>query len=81
MGLITKLSRSSDLVSGMSQRLGVSVVDDGAADAEWAAQSYRAMVLRCSTCTEQDACTRLQADHPTLDTAPAYCRNRDRFAG
>lgn len=80
MDLFSKLSRSSDLVGGMSQRLGVVPNLATAADADRAAQSYRTMVLRCATCSDQDACTRLQAENATLDTAPGYCRNADRFA-
>lgn len=80
MDLFTRLSQGSELVSGMMQRLGVAPKVTTAVDTEFAAQSFRTMVLRCASCKDQGACTRLQAENATLDAAPSYCRNTDRFA-
>ena len=80
MDLFSRLSHGSELVSGMTQRLGLAPKVTAAADAEGAAHSFRTMVLRCASCRGQDACARLQDENPTLDEAPSYCRNADRFA-
>ncbi|MBJ6370698.1 DUF6455 family protein [Sedimentitalea arenosa] len=76
MGLISKLSRSTDLVNGMADRLGTDLGAMLAVDPELEAPRLRRMVLRCSTCTDQDACTRLQSANGMLSEAPDYCRNK-----
>lgn len=76
MGLFRKMSLSTGLVNGMSDRLDVGLIDAVIRNPEEMAQEYRAMVLRCSTCTQQDACTKLQATHDHLDHAPEYCLNK-----
>ena len=79
MNIFTRLTQASDLVSGMKQRLGIAPKITGTAEAEWATQSFRTMVLRCASCDGQEACTRLQAENTTLDAPPSYCRNAQEF--
>lgn len=77
MDIFNKLSGSADLVSGMAERLGV---DLGAAidqDPRLGAVRFRSLVLRCSSCTNQDGCAELQRGCDHLDAAPEYCRNKD----
>ena len=76
MGLFNKLANSADLVSGMAERTGTDLSAAILANPETAARQFAAMVYRCSACTEQDACSHLQAEHDHLDQPPAYCRNR-----
>ncbi len=75
MGLFSKLDRSTQLVAGMAERLGADLDSPVSRDPERAAQAYRAMVLRCTKCSDPVACTRLQAEHDHLDQAPSYCLN------
>ena len=79
MGLLDKLSRSSALVAGMADRLGVDLAGDTPLQAEQAARDIREMVMRCSTCTGQDDCQALQAQTTHLDAPPRYCVNADRL--
>lgn len=76
MGLFSKLGQSTDLMNGMAERLGV---DLGAAIVRYPeieAQRYRNMAIRCSSCTDQDACAELQRSSDHLDAAPSYCQNK-----
>ncbi|MDK3074149.1 DUF6455 family protein [Sedimentitalea sp. JM2-8] len=77
MGLLSKLSRSTDLVNGMAGRLGADLGDLIASNPDLQGPKYRGMVLRCSSCSDQDACTELQAGCDTLQHAPDYCVNKD----
>lgn len=77
MGLLSKLSKSTDLVNGMANRLGADLGDLVASDPILQGPKYRSMVLRCSGCTDQDACGELQAGCASLDHAPDYCVNKD----
>ena len=70
-----KLNRSADLVKGMADRTGHDLTDPTEAS------HFKQMVMACTACSDQDACTRLQAETKTLDAAPAYCRNAARFSG
>lgn len=70
-----KLNSSADLVKGMAARTGHDLTDPAHAT------QFKHMVMACSTCTDQAACTRLQAETETLDAAPAYCRNAATFGG
>jgi hypothetical protein len=79
MSLISRFSRSNELVAGMADRVG----DDLSASCDTqpvsAASRRRGMVIRCATCTAQDDCQHLQDANAVLDAPPAYCRNRDQF--
>ena len=77
MGLISKLAGSADLVNGMADRVGLDLGEAVMRNPELVGPQYREMVVRCSTCTDQDACTQLQKSCDHLDAAPAYCRNKD----
>ena len=70
------LDRSANLVQGMAERLGIDLMRSDAIQAE--VTQFRSLVLNCSRCAEQGACTTLQADNSRLEQAPDYCRN---FAG
>ncbi len=41
---------------------------------------YAGMITGCQGCTQVERCDRLLAEKATLDEAPGYCVNRDRFA-
>lgn len=79
MGILARLNESCTLMQGMADRLGVDLGAGMDVAPEFAATSFRSMVLACASCTEHDACSELQAVHPQLDATPDYCRNRDRF--
>ncbi|MBE1282457.1 MAG: adenylosuccinate lyase [Rhodobacteraceae bacterium] len=79
MGLFSKMGQSADLVSGMSERLGVDLSDAVARDPEIEGYKYRRAVMRCSQCSDQEGCLKLQANSTHLDQAPSYCMNKDLF--
>lgn len=79
MGFLRKLDRSAELVSGMADRLGIDMTEALLADADRAGPQLRTMVMTCTGCREQGACTRLQAEHDHLDAPPSYCLNGARF--
>ncbi len=76
MTILSKMSDSAKLVSGMASRLDIDIADRIAASPETATRSFAAMVQRCAQCGDHAACTRLQDENPMLDAAPAYCMNR-----
>ena len=76
MGIFSKLSDSANLVHGMADRLGADLSGPVLRNPDRAAIEYRAMVLRCATCSDQPGCTVLQASCTHLDHAPDYCLNR-----
>ncbi len=79
MGLFSKMAESADLMNGMAVRLGADLPAYLERDPEINAASYRAMIYRCSTCTDQEGCRTLQATHDRLDRAPAFCRNKQEL--
>jgi hypothetical protein len=80
MGFLARLNESGTLMEGMADRLGVDLRDGMDTSPEIAAATYRKMMLACAGCSEHAACADLQAQTSHLDEAPAYCRNRERFA-
>ena len=68
---------SSNLVTGMAQRVGADFAEAAATDPESEAVRYRSAVLGCSTCRSQGECQQLQDDCTHLDAAPEYCVNKD----
>jgi hypothetical protein len=70
----TRLNQSIDLVRGMADRTDTDLATPANA------ARFRSMVLRCSACDQQDACTKLQSETTRLETVPGYCRNADIFA-
>jgi hypothetical protein len=79
MGMFDKLDKSADLVIGMAQRVGHDVRGTLIASPHASGAPFAAMVYRCSSCTEQDACAALQHDNQQLESPPDYCRNRHVF--
>lgn len=76
MGFFTSIADSADLMNGMAERLGADLAEAVARDPENEAAKYRTMVMRCSHCTDRDACAELQGSHAHLGGAPGYCRNK-----
>lgn len=76
MGLFSRIARSTELASGMAQRVGADFGAAILASPEVEAQKYRSIVMRCSGCRQQGACTALQAANDHLDCAPDYCLNK-----
>jgi hypothetical protein len=70
-----KIDESCSLTAGMADRLGTVVPGTAAMATDADAAAYRSAVMRCAACKEHAACARLQAENPTLDAAPSYCRN------
>ncbi len=79
MEYFRKISKGAQLVSGMAERLDVSVADCAGSAPELQSRNFASMVMRCAGCSQQDQCTRLQAANETLAEAPDYCRNKDLF--
>jgi len=75
-GSIDRISDSTDLVSGMAERLGVDMDAVVLNDPERGALRFRSLALRCSGCTHQEGCAELQRACAHLDAAPDYCRNK-----
>ena len=80
MTVFTKLSGASERVGAMAERVGAVPEADTAAAMELA-RNYRGAVLRCSACTDTQACAEWQNTHAHADTAPDYCRNKAMFDG
>ncbi len=76
MGLFSKLCKSTDLVKGMADRLGAGMADLMIEDAPRYAPMLRRMAIRCSGCSAQADCRRLQDRAAHLDAAPLYCVNK-----
>lgn len=67
-------------VAKMADAVGVPLV--AAWDAgQLTSQDHAAMIHRCRGCSGVAACGRLLAGQPQLAVAPAYCENKDTFAG
>ncbi len=79
MGFFSKLGNSADLVTGLSERLGIDLRGPMLRNPDQAASDYRSMVLRCSACTDQVDCAERQAKSDHFDAAPEYCMNKDIF--
>ncbi|MFY9209595.1 MAG: DUF6455 family protein [Aestuariivita sp.] len=77
MGWISKIANSADLASGMMERLGSDFAQDIINNPETGTRKYASVVMRCSGCSDQDGCAKLQAENDHLDHAPSYCRNAD----
>lgn len=77
MALFSKISKSADLMFGLSERMDIDLGTRVLADPEKAAKDYRAMVLRCTGCSNPGGCAKLQRTHKHIDAAPEYCLNGD----
>ncbi|TMV06382.1 adenylosuccinate lyase [Ruegeria sediminis] len=80
MGLFSKLAKSTDLMQGMADRLGVDLSEAICNSPDTEAAKYRGAVIRCSCCADQGACAELQAQNDRLAEAPDYCMNREMMA-
>lgn len=78
MGFFKRLEENTELFHGMTDRLGLDLIDT-LEHAPEKAQQFRAAVLSCSACDKACDCKAWQADHDHADTAPDYCRNRFWF--
>ena len=79
MSLFKRIARSSDLASGMMNRLGADVADRLVREPDLFAGEVRSIIIRCAACSDQEGCARLQAENETLAHPPAYCLNADRL--
>lgn len=79
MGFFSRISQSADLMHGMAARLGADVTNPILRNPDQGALDFRAMILRCSACTDQVGCANLQARCAHLENAPAYCLNKAEF--
>ena len=77
MRWLKRQTRSSDLTSGMMERLGIASARQLAAHPDLGAMIYEGAVLRCSGCPDQAGCARLQASTAKLAEPPSYCCNTD----
>ncbi len=79
MGFFHRLNRSADLVTGMADRRGVDFSARIMRNPDAGTESFRALMMRCSACSDQDGCAELQANCDHLDAAPDYCCNKGFF--
>lgn len=73
------LAKHAALVDHMADHLGVDL-EEQVLRGTVAPDLVPDLVLRCTNCTDPDACARLLAATETLDQAPDYCVNRDTLA-
>lgn len=79
MGLYDKMNLSVARVARMANRLGFSFANKTLNDTAAEAALYRGAVLKCTTCRCGPECDALLDSGEALETAPAYCRNKDLF--
>lgn len=70
-----KMAQSTELTHGMAQRLGYDLAETTRRNPEGQAIAFRAAVMRCTQCCQQEDCKQLQACNDRLERAPDYCRN------
>ncbi len=75
MAYYSKIDKSADLMFGLSERMDVDLGSWVFANPEQAGREYRAMVMRCTGCSDQAGCEKLQRAQDHIDQAPDYCRN------
>jgi hypothetical protein len=77
---LKKIEKHERLVSGMSDALGVDLVEE-VQRGNLAPDELRNRVFRCLGCSDPEACGHFLADHKgeKRDATPAYCRNADMF--
>ncbi|WP_415403432.1 DUF6455 family protein [Tateyamaria sp. SN3-11] len=75
----SKLAQSADLMTGILDRIGKTLVAPGAHASRANAQAARNMVYRCAACPDQDGCRRLQATALHLERPPLFCTNAERL--
>jgi len=72
----TVLRKHASLVDRMSTKLGVDL-EESVMRGDVAPDLIPDLVLRCTNCTDPDACARMLDDKAPLDAAPSFCVNRD----
>jgi len=75
MTIAAKIAPSADLMTGMIDRLGKTVLTEADAPTLGRARMVRNMVFRCLACPDQPGCAALQGTVQHLDAPPAYCPN------
>jgi len=75
MTVISRMSRSADLMTGMTRRLGKNLLPTTGAPTPGQAQRARALALRCMSCEDPVGCAALQDTMMHLDGPPRFCRN------
>ncbi|WP_299657245.1 DUF6455 family protein [uncultured Tateyamaria sp.] len=81
MGLADRMAPSADLMTGMMDRLGKTVVGADEAPTPARARMIRNMVFRCTACPEPAACAALQRTVLHLDAPPLFCPNTEALKG
>ncbi|MEO9778346.1 MAG: DUF6455 family protein [Sedimentitalea sp.] len=76
MGFFSNLSKSTDLVNGMAERLCTGLAELLTQDPQRYAPVLRTMAIKCNRCPAQADCNRLQRRSSHLDAAPMYCVNK-----
>lgn len=77
MQIASKLAVSADLMTGLIDRMGKTVLGPNEMPSLAQARKIRNMVYRCSACPDQRGCAALQAKVQHLDTPPTYCPNAE----
>lgn len=74
------INRHSALMNRMAETLGVDLTA-AIAEGRLPAEGWREAVVRCTGCSDPEACqhwlSQHAADEQAPDGAPGYCRNRD----
>ena len=73
MTIVSKIAPSTDLMTGMMDRLGRTPLSATPTLAD--AQRLRGLVMRCVVCPDQPGCAALQSRAPELDAPPDFCPN------
>lgn len=76
--MFEKISRHTELVHGMSTRVGVDWEERIMSNPEQA-KEFRAAVARCTQCQELGACQKFQEHNGQVASVPDYCMNADLF--
>jgi hypothetical protein len=69
------LRKHAALVDGMASRLGVDL-EESVMRGEIVPELIPDLVLRCTNCSNPEACARLLAQPDGAEAAPAFCVNR-----
>ena len=79
MSFLSRLDRHARLVERMADTLGIDLAEKMMMG-QLPPEQYRAAAIRCTGCTETDACASWVDAHPEgAALAPDYCRNKAQF--
>ncbi len=76
--MFEKMSQHTDLVTGMSERVGIDWGERIMKNPE-NAKEFRNAVMQCTRCQELGACQKFQELNGSAANAPDYCMNADLF--